>query len=88
MESSPRMKTWLKDKIRGFLSGVDFDVLVPPDPEMGDYSTNAAFVLATRNRGNTEGAESAEEIAQKIVEELKQDKDLVGVFEKIEAVKP
>src|SRR3989344_2302689 len=79
------MKIWLKNKIKALRPGVDFDILVPPDDKMGAYSTNVAF---TRNRGNAEGTENAEETAKKLVEELKQDKELTVVCEKIEAVKP
>ncbi|MBI4158049.1 MAG: arginine--tRNA ligase [Candidatus Yanofskybacteria bacterium] len=75
----------LRQKLEVKFPGVNFDVLIPPNDKMGDYSTNLAF---TRNRGNTEESESAETVAQKIVEELKQDKDLGEIFDRIEYAKP
>ena len=74
----------LKQKIENKFPGTDFDILVPPNPKMGDYSTNLAFAIAeARNK-----TENPEEIAEKLVAELKQDRDLADIFEKIEAVKP
>src|SRR3989338_1967055 len=97
------IKDLLRQKLEAKFPGVGFDILVPPNDKMGDYSTNVAFVTAETQkqkkaeatekkknliRGNAEGTESAEMVAQKIVKELKQDKELLDVFEKIEAVKP
>src|SRR3989344_5125979 len=78
------VRSMLKQKIENKFPGTDFDILVPPNPKMGDYSTNLAFAIAeARNK-----TENPEEIAEKLVAELKQDRDLADIFEKIEAVKP
>ena len=84
------MKIWLKNKIKALRPGVDFDILVPPSfakdsegkPDLGDYSTNVAFVLAKKE--SKDPMKAGEELASK----LSKDKDLAGIFEKIEAVKP
>ncbi len=41
-------KRFLNGQIATASDGVSFDVLTPPDPKLGDYSTNLAFVLAKR----------------------------------------
>ena len=43
----------------------DFDVLVPPDPKLGDYSTNLAFVLAKKM------GENPVSLANKLIEQIK-----------------
>ncbi len=40
-------KQLLKDKVSALVS-MPVEILVPPDPKLGDYSTNAAFVLAKK----------------------------------------
>jgi arginyl-tRNA synthetase len=78
------MKTWLKDKIKLYFPEVDFDILIPPAEELGDYSTNIAFKMAETQVPK----EKPEEIAKEIIAKLKQDKELINVFEKIEVVRP
>lgn len=86
------MKTWLKNKIKELYPGVDFDVLIPPSPEMGDYSVNLAFVLVRANRGNTEGdgkngsrkKKNFEEVGRELTEEFNNSQDFKKYFEKIE----
>ena len=45
-------RAWLHDTLSGMHPGHLFDVLVPPDPAMGDYSVNLAFVLAKKEKKN------------------------------------
>src|SRR3989344_3293543 len=87
------VKSLLRQKLQDKFSGVSFDVLVPPDDKMGDYSTNIAFVLATRpSHKATEGKEKKGEdpmkVGEELASELSRDKDLAGVFQKVEAVRP
>jgi len=93
------VKDILKQKLQIRFPGVGFDILVPPNDKMGDYSTNVAFVLATRpSHKATEGKEKEGlpaqagkgpmEVGEELASELSKDKDLAGIFEKIEAVKP
>ena len=84
------VKGLLKQKIEFRFPGAGFDVLIPPSfakasegkPDLGDYSTNMAFVLAKKD------GKDPMEVGEKLATELSKDKDLAGVFEKIEAVKP
>ena len=82
------IKGLLRQKLAGIFLDVDFDILIPPDEKMGDYSTNIAFALARANRENKEGTDSAEKIAENLVRELKLDKNIADIFEKVEAVQP
>lgn len=59
-----------------------FEVLIPPDRKMGDYSVNLAFVLAKKN-----GTSLADE-GKKIVEKFLADKELGERFGNIEFVAP
>jgi arginyl-tRNA synthetase len=49
-----------------------FDVLVPPSPEMGDYSLNAAFILAKNQKTSPQAmaAELCEYLAQELIDEV------------------
>lgn len=73
---------WLKNKIRKHYSGFDFEVLVPPNDNMGDYSTNLVFVLAKNSH------RTLEEVGEEVASGLKEDKDLNKIFDKIEFAKP
>lgn len=42
------IRQFLKDSIAAVADGVDFAVLTPPDPKMGDYSSNVAFIIAKK----------------------------------------
>ncbi len=55
---------WLYDRIAARHPGVLFDVLVPPDPALGDYSTNVALVAAKHTKHNPR------ELAQDVCEDL------------------
>lgn len=57
-------RQWLHDRIAARHPGVLFDVLVPPDPAMGDYSTNIALVAAKHAKRNPK------ELAQDVCDDL------------------
>ena len=57
------MKAQIKEYIQKLID-VDFDVLYPPRG-FGDYSTNAAFLLAEKTR------KKPHEEAEKLIEKLK-----------------
>ena len=76
------VKRLLQQKLEDKFPGLNFDVLIPPDEKMGDYSANIAFALAKKEDKNP--LKAGEEMAAA----LSKDKDLAGIFEKIEAVKP
>src|SRR3989344_103654 len=76
------IKRWLKDKIQEYYPDTEFDVLVPPDDKMGDYSINLAFVLAKKN-----GTNPIEE-GEKLVERFKADREFSDRFGSIEFVGP
>ena len=76
------IKRWLKQKIAGYYLESDFDVLVPPDGKMGDYSVNLAFVLAKKN-----GTSPVEE-GQKMVEKFKADREFSDRFGSMDFVSP
>src|SRR3989344_3708253 len=93
------IKDLLRQKLEAKFPGVGFDILVPPNYKMGDYSTNVAFVLATRpSHKATEGKEKEGlpaqagrgpmEVGEELASELSKDKGLAGIFEKIEVIKP
>src|SRR3989344_4973604 len=72
------MRTWLKNKIQKFYFDVDFDVLIPPNDKLGDYSINLPFVLAKKEN------KKPPDIGQEIIEKLAGDKEFKNYFEKIE----
>ncbi len=76
------VKELIKQKLKAKFPSIDFDILVPPDDKMGDYSTNAAFALA-----KSEG-KGPMKVGEKLVSDLRKDKDLSDIFEKVEVVKP
>jgi arginyl-tRNA synthetase len=76
------MKFWLKNTIKELYPDVDFDVLTPPNPEMGDYSVNLAFVLAKKD-GRT-----PIEVGGELVNEFSKHKKIKEYFDRIEFVGP
>lgn len=72
------MKFWLKNKIKELYPGVDFDVLTPPSPEMGDYSTNLAFVLGKQNK------KDPREVGRDLIQKFSQEEGLNKYFVNIE----
>ncbi|MDP3696753.1 MAG: arginine--tRNA ligase [Candidatus Taylorbacteria bacterium] len=72
----------MRDFLRKILSekyrGIDVDILIPPNPEMGDYSTNLAFVLGKKEK------KDPRIIARDIVEDLINDEQFKQVQWKIE----
>ena len=75
-------KELLRQKLESKFGKVSFDILIPSDDKMGNYSTNIAFVL-----GKKQG-ESPFGVGQKLAASLAEDKELAEIFEKIEAAKP
>jgi len=65
-------------KEAGFAVPQNFAVETPPDPEMGDFATNIAMMIAGREKKNPK------EMAEKIVALLKKEKDI----EKVEIAGP
>lgn len=61
-----------------FYPGVDFDVLIPPDEKLGDYSTNLSFVLAKK-----EGRKPVD-VGKEVTEKLLSDGEFSNDFRKIE----
>lgn len=57
-------RQWLHETLSELHPGHPFDVLVPPDAALGDYSVNLAFVLAKKERKNPH------DVAQAICDEL------------------
>ena len=76
------IQSWLKQELTKRYPGVIFDVSVPPDRKLGDYSTNIAFVLAKR-RGK-----SPVTLGQEIIGQLQQDKNMQLMFVEISIIPP
>ncbi len=57
-------RRWLQEKLAELHPGHPFDVLVPPEAVMGDYSVNLAFALAKKEKTNPR------DVAQKLCDEL------------------
>ncbi len=72
------MKSWLKNKIQELYPDVDFDVLVPPDEKLGDYSVNLAFVLAKKDKKNPS------QVGAELIEQFSENKEFKKYFNKIE----
>jgi arginyl-tRNA synthetase len=76
------IKKWLRDKISKIYSDVNFDILIPPNDKMGDYSVNIIFSLAKKE------GKSREEVADTVVQEFLNNKEFQEIFGKIEFAKP
>ena len=76
------LKSWLKKELAGKFTEVEFDILIPPDSKLGDYSTNIAFALAKKE------GKSPMEVGKSLAEEFLNNKDLTDKFEKIDLVSP
>ena len=50
----------LKQHIADLVGDVSFEILTPPDPSLGDYATNVAFVIAKKE--GKKPAETATEL--------------------------
>ncbi|KKT82770.1 MAG: arginine--tRNA ligase [Candidatus Yanofskybacteria bacterium RIFCSPHIGHO2_02_FULL_44_12b] len=72
----------VKHLIRQIISreypGADFGILIPPDPNMGDYSVNLAFIVAKKEKKNPE------DMARQMADQFSRDTELNKYFEKIE----
>lgn len=75
-------KEWLKNKITEEFPGEEFDVLIPPSPEMGDYSVNLAFGLAKKKRI------SPAEAGREVIEKLSAGAEFKNIFKKAEFAPP
>ena len=73
------MKTWLRKEIGALYPDVDFEVMVPPDEKLGDYSINLPFVLAKQEKRNPN------DIGKEVLEKLSKNKEFENNFSKIEA---
>ena len=76
------LKSWLKKELADKFEGMDFGVLVPPDSNLGDYSTNLAFALAKKHKKNPA------EVGKNLIEELSNNANLLAKFSRIEFVGP
>ena len=76
------IKVELRSKVSEYTQGVDFEVLIPPSSNLGDYSINVAFVLAKKEKKNPK------EVAEDIIKKLKEDDWFSERFEKIEFANP
>ena len=72
------LKQELKEVILKYAGRVDFDILTPPDPKLGDYSVNLAFVLAKKEK------KSPTEVGKKLVQQFSKDKEFKKYFSNIE----
>lgn len=68
----------LRNIVLTHFPGTVFDILTPPNPKMGDYSINLAFVLAKERKQNSI------EIGKELVRQFSEDKELKKYFSKIE----
>ncbi|MEK7125046.1 MAG: arginine--tRNA ligase [Patescibacteria group bacterium] len=67
----------LKHRMAAHWPGVNFDILIPDDPALGDYSTNIAFTLAQQQH------QSPADAAERVIQFVKDDAVLGPVFEKV-----
>ncbi len=76
------MQSWLKEKIAAHVPGTEFEIHIPPDPALGDYATNVAFICAKAEH------KSPLDVAHDIISRLKQDTDIAEKFGNIQAAAP
>ncbi len=76
MEKS--VKQELKNMLARYSGGVDFDVLIPPSGDMGDYSTNIAFKTGGKPIDN----------ANDLKKKLESDPEIKKMFEGITVLDP
>ena len=76
------IKRQIIEIVSKYADGVVFDILNPPNRNLGDYSINLAFKLEKTKGGK------AIEWADKIRDELKSDKELTVISDKIEIASP
>ncbi len=75
-------KEWLQNRVAKEFPDGKFDILIPPTPNLGDFSINLAFDLAKKEK------KSPAETGREIVERLSGNGDLKKVFKKIEFASP
>lgn len=71
------VKELLKTTLDGLCNDASFDVLTPPNEEMGDFSTNLPFILAKKENRNPA------DIGKELVGKLFNNKELKKYFDKI-----
>ena len=72
------VRSFLRDAISRLYPDTNFDILTPPNPEMGDYSVNLAFMLA-KKEGKNPG-----DVGKDLALKLSQNEELSRYFKKIE----
>lgn len=76
------IKKLIKEVIENLLGAANFSVEHPADEKMGDWSTNVAMVMA-KDKG-----ENTRDLATKISEQLKQNKELMKYIDRVEVAGP
>ena len=71
-------KQLLRNILTKYAEGEAFDVLIPPNPKLGDHATNLAFIWAKKENKNPK------EVGDRLVEKLSKDSDIKKYFHKIE----
>lgn len=72
------VKNILFQIISAYSGEVGFDILIPPNPEMGDYSTNIAF----------QSGVNSITVAEEIKEKLEKDPEIQKIFNRVSVVAP
>lgn len=72
------VKELLKNKIKELYPNIDFDILIPPEEKLGDYSVNLAFVLAKKEN------RSPKEVGEELAVKFSKNEEFKKYFSKIE----
>lgn len=76
------IRAWLEQKVKTTCPGVEFEISIPPEESLGDYSTNVAFTLAKQQKT------SPLAVAQKLADMWQNDVEFQEKFDVISAVAP
>lgn len=76
------LKSFLRQHLVSKYPNIKFDVLTPPDLDLGDYSTNIAFAIGKEEK------RSPIDVGTELVEAFKSDPEISKYFDRIEFVKP
>src|SRR3989344_5528539 len=76
------LKSWLRKQISDKFPDIEFDILIPLDDKMGDYSTNIAFILAKKKKISPMDA------GKNLIGEFSGDKEFGKKFSNIQLVQP
>jgi len=74
--------SWLRQKFQTDYPDTQSDISIPPDPKLGDYSSNIAFIQAKKEM------KSPMEVGRYIVARLQASQEAQSMFERIEIVPP